>query len=71
MSNQVSRSALLKAVKIIRTWHDMNDPNPDPEIFKIYYERSPEMEMIRNELGSYDKMKHEVITATSKSIKNQ
>jgi len=65
MENYIHRSTLLKAVKIIKQWHDMNDRNAPEEIFKIYYERSPEMESIRLALGPYDEMKNEVISATS------
>lgn len=68
MSNQVPRNVLLKAVKLIKQWHDMPEQNPDPAIFRIYYENAPEMKMIRNALGSYDQMKDEVIEATSTSI---
>jgi len=71
MKNQPSRSDLLRAVKIINQWHDITDPDPDPEIFKIYYEKSPEMKTIRAVLGPYDEMKDEVIEATSISVSNK
>lgn len=63
MENEVPRSVLLKAVKIIRQWHDMG--MKDDSAFKIYYEMAPEMKSIRETLGPYDKMKNEVISATS------
>jgi hypothetical protein len=67
---QPTRSDLLKAVKIIKQWHDMPEKNPDPMMFKIYYNQSPEMKPIREVLGTYDEMKDEVIEATSISINN-
>lgn len=68
MNNQVSRQVLLKAVLLIKQWHDMPEENPDPLMFKIYYEKAPEMKMIRDTLGSYDEVKDEVIEATSMPV---
>lgn len=65
----VPRNVLLKAVKLIKQWHDMPAKNPDPMMFKIYYEKAPEMGMIRDTLGSYDSIKNEVISATSEAVK--
>jgi hypothetical protein len=67
MRNHVSRSLLLRSVKLIKQWHDMHDPNPDPMVFRTYYEHAPEMKEIREALGPYDEMKDEVIEATSRS----
>ncbi len=65
MENKVSRSVLLRAVKIIKQWHDMYEQDPDEMMFRIYYEKAPEMKMIRDTLGSYDDMKDEVIEVKS------
>jgi len=65
---EVSRTLLLRAVQIIKQWHDMPDPNPDPMMFKIYYDKSPEMKYIREALGKYDQIKDEVIESNSISI---
>lgn len=65
MENQVSRSTLLRAVKLIKQWHDMLDKSPDDSVFNIYYEHSPEMKEIRDTLGDYDLMRDEVIEATA------
>lgn len=40
-------------------------------MFKIYYSQAPEMKFIRDVLGSYDEMSHEVISAISISVPNQ
>lgn len=69
MAQEISRHVLLKAVKIIKQWHDMPGRNADPKMFKIYYELSPEMKMIRESLGAYDDIKDEVIEATSVTVK--
>lgn len=66
--NEVPRTVLLRAVKIIKQWHDMDNYNPDDNVFQIYYEHSPEMKMIRNTLGSYDEMKDEIIESISISV---
>ena len=67
-TNQISRSILLRAVKLIKQWHDMPEQNPDPMIFKIYYDKAPEMKIIRDTLGTYDEIKDEVIESTSISV---
>ncbi len=67
----VPRSVLLRAVKTIKDWHDINEPNPNPIVFKLYYENSPEMKEIRKVLGEYDEMKDEVIEATSTETNEQ
>lgn len=69
MQNQVSRSVLLRAVKIIKQWHDMPDEISDDSVFKFYYEHEPEMKEIREILGDYDDMKDEVIEATLIPVK--
>ena len=66
MTNQVPREVLLKVVKLIKQWHDMDDTNQ--KTFKIYYDNAPEMKIIRNTLGAYDDMKNEVISATSETV---
>ncbi len=66
--DQVSRSLLLRAVKLIKQWHDMPEQNPNPMVFKIYYEKSPEMKEIRESLGAYDQMKDEIIESNSISV---
>jgi len=68
MENQVSRSVLLRAVKIIKQWNDMGEKHPDESMFQIYYDHSPEMKEIRNVLGWYDEIKDEVIEAKSISV---
>ena len=68
MENQVSRSTLLRAVKIIKQWHDMPELEPDENMFRIYYENAPEMKEIRDTLGEYEDMKDEVIETTSISV---
>lgn len=70
MKPQPTRGDLIKAVQIIKQWHDMDASNygkrsADPLMFKIYYDKSPEMKFIRDVLGSYDEMKDEVIEANS------
>gem|GEM_PF-5809704 len=42
--------------------------NPDPLMFKIYYDHSPEMKFARDVLGPFDEMSTEVIEATSISV---
>lgn len=69
MDNTIPRNVLLKAVKIIKQWHDMPATNPDPMMFKIYYTNAPEMKSIREALGPYDQIKDEVIECTSISVK--
>lgn len=68
MTDTIQRNVLLKAVKIIKQWHDMPAKNPDPMMFKIYYNQAPEMKLIREALGPYDEIKDEVIEATSNPI---
>tara|TARA_R110002020_G_scaffold151638_1_gene328726 strand:- start:523 stop:738 length:216 start_codon:yes stop_codon:yes gene_type:complete len=68
MSNQVSRSLLLRSVLIIKQWHDIPEQNPDTMMFKIYYNNSPEMKEIREVLGTYDEIKDEVIECNSISV---
>ena len=71
MTKPIPREVLLKAVKIIKQWHDwycMPVHKPDPMMFKIYYEQAPEMKIIREALGTYDEIKDEVINATSESV---
>lgn len=69
-TNNIPREVLLRAVKLIKQWHDFPLPaETAPErVFKIYYEHAPEMKSIREVLGSYDEIKDEVISATSETI---
>ena len=57
------RQALLQAVKVIKQWHG-------EDVFEIYYNNAPEMEMIRNILGPYDEVKDEPIEVKSISVSN-
>ena len=68
MNNTIQRNVLLQAVKVIKQWHDMPAKNPDPMMFRIYYNNAPEMKTIREVLGNYDEIKDEVISATSNPI---
>lgn len=65
MKNQVSRSTLLRAVKLIKQWHDFPFIKPDENTFRIYYEKAPEMKEIRDVLGAYDQMKDDIIEVKS------
>lgn len=42
------RNALLKAVEVIRTWHDQ--ATSDGTAWRIYFQHSPEMKEIREAL---------------------
>jgi hypothetical protein len=65
---QPTRADLIRAMMLIKQWHDMAAKNPDPLMFKIYYDHSPEMKFARDVLGPFDEMSTEVIEATSISV---
>ena len=71
MKNSVTRSDLLRAVLIIKQWYDMPEQNPDPMVFKAYYDRSFDMKEIREVLGAYDEIKDEVIECNSIAVKGE
>ncbi|HNP94244.1 MAG TPA: hypothetical protein PKJ63_01400 [Cyclobacteriaceae bacterium] len=64
-----SRGDLLRAVKLIKSWRDRTEESRSAS-FQEYYDNAPEMESIRNILGSYDEMKDEVFEARSIPVKN-
>lgn len=60
---------MLRAVKLIRSWHDFNENLAgEPSVFHLYYTAAPEMKEIREALGPWDRIKDEVISATSESV---
>lgn len=67
--NQPTRSDLLKAVILIRKWHDGDIKKLNGSEFRSYYNQSTDMKFIRDVLGEFDEMKDEVIEATSVTVK--
>ena len=64
-----SRGDLMWALKLIKSLLYLTEESRSAS-FKEYYDNAPEMESIRNILGSYDEMKDEVIEARSIPVKN-
>jgi hypothetical protein len=52
MTKEIKIELLIKAIKLIRTWHDV--PAGNPEVWHIYWQHAPEMAPFRKFFDGID-----------------